>query len=398
VPRTPRVSITDAKEPSDPTVNDDDSKAYDVGSRWINTVTGKVLFCVDNTIGAATWKDVSTPGAGSHPVHTDTVDPTVNDDSNAGYNVGDHWINTSTQAIFQAVDVSVGAAVWVDVSAAAPHPVTVSAVDPTPTDDINSGYAIGDHWINTVTQQIFQATDVSAGAAVWERIDGPLDNTTAIVDPDVDNDETEGYEVGSHWINTATGAVYVATDVTDGAAVWRSASNPGASPAINPGELMFGTLLDYPSGGNVTSGTVFYLRLKLSDGLVISHMRTFIDSGGSASRNLRMGLYSQTDPASASGVPNTRVAQTASVSTGGDDGTFKTVVLDGGNYTIPSTGFYWVAIVSDSTSLKFAVSAVARADFLPVRQEAGTGTTLPATTGTLTNPVSSVLYLAAVEA
>ena len=111
-----------------------------------------------------------------------------------------------------------------------------------------------------------------------------------------------------------------------------------------------------------------------------------------------MGIYTQTDPANAAGIPNTRVAQTLSIATNGTSGTFVTEPLIGGDYTIATTGFYWVAIVSDSTSLKFAVSAVARANFLPVRQEAGSGTTLPATTGTLTNPVSSILYIAAVEA
>lgn len=114
--RTPRVFITDVKETSDPGATDDESKAFDVGSRWINTSVGKVWFCVDITVSAAVWKDVSTPGAGTHPVHVDTVDPTVNDDSSAGFIVGEHWINTVSADIFQAVSVGVGVAVWVEVS------------------------------------------------------------------------------------------------------------------------------------------------------------------------------------------------------------------------------------------------------------------------------------------
>jgi hypothetical protein len=239
---------------------------------------------------------------------------------------------------------------------------------------------------------------VSTGAAIWVRTSNLKLNQIATTDPSVSNDDTEGYEVGSLWINTAMNAAYVAMAVGTGAAVWITSSLGGASPVVTPGEFMFGTLLDYPAAGNVASGTVFFLRLKISAGVTFSGMRSFIDSGGTAAREFRMGLYSQVDPASTSQPPSTRVAQTASTPTNGTNGTFVTLPFEGGDYTVPATGFYWLAIVADSTSLKFAVSAVARANFLPVRQEAGTGTNLPATTGTLTNPVSSILYVAAVEA
>jgi len=66
VPRTPRASITDEVDIVDPTVNDDDTRGFDVGSRWTNTALDKVFFCTDNSSGAAVWKDVSTSGAGGH--------------------------------------------------------------------------------------------------------------------------------------------------------------------------------------------------------------------------------------------------------------------------------------------------------------------------------------------
>lgn len=40
------------------------------------------------------------------------TNPTLNDDSDIGYKVGDTWINTSTKKYWVAVDVSVGGAVW----------------------------------------------------------------------------------------------------------------------------------------------------------------------------------------------------------------------------------------------------------------------------------------------
>ena len=49
----------------------------------------------------------------------------------------------------------------------------------------------------------------------------------ATVDPTVDNDTTEGYEVGSRWTNTADDKVFMCLDATDGAAVWRDIGATG---------------------------------------------------------------------------------------------------------------------------------------------------------------------------
>ena len=41
-----------------------------------------------------------------------TVDPTVTDDSNAGYSVNSKWINITTDIAYICIDASVGAAIW----------------------------------------------------------------------------------------------------------------------------------------------------------------------------------------------------------------------------------------------------------------------------------------------
>jgi len=276
--------------------------------------------------------------------------------------------------------------------------IKISATDPGVNDDETQGFAQGLRWVNTTNPiKSYVCVDATTGAAIWRR-ESNIKNTVAAGTPITSNDNTEGYEIGSYWFDTDENDVYVATSVVSASAKWKLSSVSGAGSLNNPGEYMFGTLLDYPSPGNVSAGTVFYLRLKFSAGAEFTDMRTFIDSGGTAARELRMGLYDQLDPSDPAGEPDTRIAQTESVATTGQSGLFMTVPFIGGTYTVSTTGFYWLAVVADSTSLKFAVTAAARANFLPVRQESGTGTNLPATAGILTNPVSSVLYIAAVEA
>lgn len=49
---------------TDPTATDDSSSGYSVGSRWTNTSTDTAWECVDSTVSAAVWKDLSTQGSG----------------------------------------------------------------------------------------------------------------------------------------------------------------------------------------------------------------------------------------------------------------------------------------------------------------------------------------------
>ncbi len=64
------------------------------------------------------------------PVEEQVANPTVNDDSGAGFDVGTIWINTATDDVFIAADVAVGAAVWqgpVGSGGAGHDPVTLAA-------------------------------------------------------------------------------------------------------------------------------------------------------------------------------------------------------------------------------------------------------------------------------
>lgn len=401
MPRTPGAERSNRDDATtNPTSSNDATEGWDVGSRWINTVNGSVWFCVDTSIGAAVWKNVSASASGSHPVTIDVVDPTVTDDVNSGYSIGDHWINTANQTIWQAVSVSVGAAIWERVDQPKRN---ITTSNPTVSNDNTEGYEISSLWINTSTGRVFRATDVSTGAAVWSTSipRGGMEarnNLSAVVDPAVTDDSNSEYSIGSVWVNTAVSPprVFVNTDASVGAALWIQTSN-NPDNLDTPGLFFLGSILDYSIEGGQTAGEIQYARSFLLAGLTISAIQVFIGSGGTVSRELRVGLYNQTDPEDIFGIPVTRVAQSLSTTTETANGTFFEVPFTS-PYLVTVSGYYWIAVISDSASLKFVVTpTVYRENYPPVRREVSTGTTLPATAGVLTNPASAITFAAAVE-
>lgn len=50
------------------------------------------------------------------------------------------------------------------------HKFWIGTVDPTADDDSSKGYDVGSHWFNTATKKTFYCTDATAGAAVWEEV------------------------------------------------------------------------------------------------------------------------------------------------------------------------------------------------------------------------------------
>ena len=60
----PRVEAT-----VNPTATDDSGDGYSIGTVWVNTTADTVWFCVDASVGAAVWKDISA-GAGGGEANT----------------------------------------------------------------------------------------------------------------------------------------------------------------------------------------------------------------------------------------------------------------------------------------------------------------------------------------
>jgi hypothetical protein len=148
-----------------PTAGDDSADGYAVGSWWYDTTAHELYSCEDNTKAAAVWNLIYPQGSSAH---TAAAAPTVNDDANDGYVIGSMWVDTGTDYVYIAADVTVGAAVWQKVYPQQFTPHT-STDTPTVNDDTSAGYIEGSMWVETDVNAYYIATDVAKGAAVWRK-------------------------------------------------------------------------------------------------------------------------------------------------------------------------------------------------------------------------------------
>jgi hypothetical protein len=109
-----------------------------------------------------------------------------------------------------------------------------------------------------------------------------------------------------------------------------------------------------------------------------------------------MGIYDQTDPSDASLGPNDKVAETGVVNVSGTTNTLVYAAFPS-VYTVPTTGFFWLAIIQDSNAITYNVAPGIHSGYLNAAFESGAGTTLPATAGGTTNPAGPLVYVAGAE-
>jgi hypothetical protein len=84
--------------------------ACDCALLVLRDTTGKFYFSADNAVSWHKLENTKNKISASNP--------TINDDSGAGYSIGSRWINTSTDREWVCMDATVGAAVWVLVTEA----------------------------------------------------------------------------------------------------------------------------------------------------------------------------------------------------------------------------------------------------------------------------------------
>ena len=281
---------------------------------------------------------------------------------------------------------------WADVSN------VETTVDPTVNDDSTQSLDVGSRWTNTTTNIVWFCTDNSTGAAIWKDVSNLKTNLEATTDPGSSNDITQGYFNGSVWINTSSSPIRVFTAVSTatGAAIWLQTTNT-IDNSDAPGLYFLGALLDYSVGAGLPSGEIQYARAFLLAGLTIRGVEVFVDSGGANNRDLRVGLYSQAVPTDQTGVPLTRVGQSNVTPTGGTNGTYLNIMFTT-PYVISSSGFFWIALVTDSSAVKLiSTPTTYRENYPPIFRQTVTGTTLPATASGLSNPASAIAFAAATE-
>ncbi|MCC6752063.1 MAG: hypothetical protein IT371_30705 [Deltaproteobacteria bacterium] len=150
------------------------------------------------------------------------------------------------------------------------------------------------------------------------------------------------------------------------------------------------------SGSPQAANEVQYTRVWLFAGRTIATMRTFVTAGADGVRQIQFGIYDQATPTSDSGTPNNRVANTAADTPPAAFTGVRSVALSA-SYSVPTTGWYWLAIQANNAAMSFLISDVFRANSVNRREENPGVFTLPATAGATTQPQSAALYCAAAE-
>jgi integrin beta 8 len=85
----------------------------------------------------------------------------------------------------------------------------------------------GDFYLDVTATNVYYGPKTAGAWGSSHAFTGPRGNFGATTDPTVNSDSSAGYGVGSLWVNTSTGRVWLATNVTVGAATWVEPVNVG---------------------------------------------------------------------------------------------------------------------------------------------------------------------------
>ena len=185
---------------TDPTVSENLPK----GTIWINDKTGKLFVCIDDTQDSNVWTPVGS--VEDNVVHSDN-DPTTSENLPKGT----VWINDNTGQMFVCVDDTQDNNVWKPIPL-----ISHNTSDPTASENLPQGTV----WINDNTGQIFICKDATQGNNVWQAMPLNGGNNSNIQRSTDDPSSKENLPLGTLWINTNSGKIFVCTDATQDNNVW----------------------------------------------------------------------------------------------------------------------------------------------------------------------------------
>jgi hypothetical protein len=180
-------------------------------------------YTVKDESGAASSNNITVATEGSETIDGSATD-TIGDNygSKTYYSDGSNW--------FTVPLLSVGSHSLASHSSEAHSELTGVGTD----DHHAQSHTLDSHTGTLQHEKGGLEADVSAGDGLVEIKGGSTtvikSKTDATAAPGVSNDTTEGYSVGSVWIDVTNDKAYVCLDITEGAAVWTEITVTGGGP------------------------------------------------------------------------------------------------------------------------------------------------------------------------
>ena len=247
---------------SAPTVNDDTTSNYSIGSMWINTTSEISYICTDPTTSSAQWSiinqvgeintasNIGTGGIGLFKQKSgfDLEFKNFNNlSSGAGLNLVDNTTDNQIDIQLDQSEIShtnlsnIGsnthAQIDTHIDDSSLH-FTEASIDHT---NISSIGTYSHSQIDTHIDSSSNPHSVTKAQIGLSNIENIKNNLSAIIAPTTDDDLSAGYVVGSQWINISTDKAYICLDSTNSASIWKE------STMIDTGET--NTMSNIGTGG-----------------------------------------------------------------------------------------------------------------------------------------------------
>ena len=217
-----------------PGIGDGTALGYSVGSYWVDTTADKAYICVDSTLGAAVWKEITYISVGGS-VDWGSIGGTLSsqtDLSNALAAKQTKAASTTTGNFPAYTDASgtEGDSTYGPTSFQARH-VNLTAASAVPLAANTMLYSTASDTMASTTFTSTARTLMDDSSTSSMRTTLGIDdiatkksNLSASVAPIAGDNSLQGYAVGSFWFDTIADKGYVCLDATEGAGVWREIS------------------------------------------------------------------------------------------------------------------------------------------------------------------------------